>query len=799
MTALASELKKVLCKKCRLEFDHDALFCPNCGTAKSRDLDGDPLLGSTIGDRYLLIKQIGQGTSGAIYLGEHVTLRRKVVVKVLHHELSRDDLATERFRREATTVGELDNDHIVQIYDFGRTKDGRLYLAMEYLEGHTLADIIEEQGQLEIEQVVDVLTQLGEALIEAHAMGYVHRDLRPRNLFLAKRRTRANYLKLLDFGLAKLVEKEGEAASTSLGMTFGDPHYMSPEQARGDAVDRRADIYSMGCIAYQMLSGEPPFHGGKVFDVLTRQVEETPRPLATVAPNTPAWLDRAVMRCLEKDPGDRYITVYRLVEALRQGTDSGVIMSDEVARRRPTNPPASISRAMERVRAHEKEGRGWDADAIKNAEQKKIETQLTEPMLPEPPEPTRPEPTRPEPTLAPKKESSIGKSSSKKKSAGAQTALGLGLIGEPNDIKTPIAKRPMEQLPAAVEPVAREPEGIAVDEVVPATRAAGKNDAVPKEVSAQSGTGLSAVWYADGETLEDGGKLTAKEKAKLDKARGNSPSRTGLMAVSSDEYLDELPGNNRLRVVLGSVGALLLVAVLAVKFWPSGESSKNSEASAVAQKSDATMLAAKPQADAAAPLPDDVSPVPVPVVAEPTVVRAQPKPKDRPVRDPRPVRKPKPVRDPKPKPVRDPDPPRNPVVTPPAPANPIDVSSGPTAADQAQAKALVGEGNSDLRSGDILGAASKFNKARSLDPRNGSAYAGLGSIALSQGAYQAAVGHLGKATKMRSKSARNWTLLGEAYLGTGANGKAASAFKRALKLQPDNARAREGYNEATGS
>ncbi len=764
MTALASELEKVLCKKCRLEFDHDALFCPNCGTAKSRDLDGDPLLGSTIGDRYLLIKQIGQGTSGAIYLGEHVTLRRKVVVKVLHHELSRDDLATERFRREATTVGELDNDHIVQIYDFGRTEDGRLYLAMEYLEGRTLADIIEEQGQLEIDQVVDVLTQLGEALIEAHAMGYVHRDLRPRNLFLAMRRTRANYLKLLDFGLAKLVEKEGEAASTSLGMTFGDPHYMSPEQARGDAVDRRADIYSMGCIAYQMLSGEPPFHGGKVFDVLTRQVEEKPRALVEVAPNTPAWLDRAVMRCLEKDPSNRYITVYRLVEALRQGTDSGVIMSDEVARRRPTNPPASISRSMERLKAHEKEGRGWDVDVLKKPEQS----------------------AEPKRASSPKKESSARKESTKKKSAGAQTALGLGLIGEPSDAKTPVAKPSIDQGPT----MAMEAKS---DEVESASVAAGKHDdAIPKEASAQSSTGLSAVWYADGETLEDGGKLSVKEKAKLDKARGNSPSRTGLMAISGDEYLDELPGENRLRLVLGSVGALVLVVLLAVKFWPSGESTaENSEATnAASQESDATVVASKTQADAAAVAPPEVRPAPVPVVATPTVVRAQPKPRDS---KPRPRPKPRPVRDPKP--VR--DPPRDPAPANPVPANPIDVSSGPSAADRAQAKALIGQGNSDLRSGDILGAASKFNKARSFDPGNAGAYAGLGNIALSQGAYQAAIGHLSKATKMRSKSARNWTLLGEAYLGTGANGKAASAFKRALKLRPDDARAREGYNEAT--
>src|SRR6185369_1133208 len=130
--------------------------------------------------------------------------------------------------------------------------DGRLFLAMEFLEGETLQDALGREGTLAIPQVVDILTQLGEALMEAHAMGYIHRDLRPRNVFLARRRGRDGYVKLLDFGLAKLVEREGEAASTSLGMTFGDPHYMSPEQAHGEPVDRRGDIYSLGVIAFQM-------------------------------------------------------------------------------------------------------------------------------------------------------------------------------------------------------------------------------------------------------------------------------------------------------------------------------------------------------------------------------------------------------------------------------------------------------------------------------------------------------------------------------------------------------------------
>src|SRR5262249_6763602 len=158
-----------------------------------------------------------------IYRAEHVTLRRKVAIKVLHNELSRDDLAVERFRREATTVAEIDNEHIVEIHDFGRTPDGRLYLAMELLEGETLDTVIAREGTRTVGRTADILIQVGEAMIEAHAIGYVHRDIRPRNIYLAVRRGKANYVKLLDFGLAKLVESESGAASTSLGMTFGDP------------------------------------------------------------------------------------------------------------------------------------------------------------------------------------------------------------------------------------------------------------------------------------------------------------------------------------------------------------------------------------------------------------------------------------------------------------------------------------------------------------------------------------------------------------------------------------------------
>src|SRR5206468_9140454 len=251
-------------------------FCPNCGRPKAREQVVERLIGKVLGERFQIQALMGQGASGTIYRAEHTTLRRKVASKVLHNELSRDDLAVERFRREATTVAELDNEHIVEIHDFGRTYDGRLYLAMELLEGETLDSVLAREQTLSVERAADILIQVGEALMEAHAIGYVHRDLRPRNVYLAVRRGKANFIKLLDFGLSKLVEAEGQAASTSLGMTFGDPRYMSPEQARGDRIDRRAEIYQLGCVAYEMLTGAPPFTGSRVFDILTKQVTEAP-------------------------------------------------------------------------------------------------------------------------------------------------------------------------------------------------------------------------------------------------------------------------------------------------------------------------------------------------------------------------------------------------------------------------------------------------------------------------------------------------------------------------------------------
>ena len=339
----------ITCAGCTHSYAESALFCPNCGRPKARDAGADALVGKVLGERFQIHERIGQGASGTIYRAEHVTLRRRVAIKVLHDELSRDDLAVERFRREATTVADIDNEHIVEIHDFGRAPDGRLYLAMEMLEGETLDVVLAREGQLSVERTADVLVQVGEALMEAHAIGYVHRDIRPRNLMITQRRGRTSFVKLLDFGLAKLVDTDAAAAQTNLGMTFGDPRYMSPEQARGDRIDRRADIYQLGCVAYEMLTGAPPFGGSRVFDILSKQVSEIPVPLPSKRPGVPLWVEAAVAKMLAKDPDNRFATTTRMVEALRRGLETGEVMEDEVARRRESVPPPSVSRVMQKL------------------------------------------------------------------------------------------------------------------------------------------------------------------------------------------------------------------------------------------------------------------------------------------------------------------------------------------------------------------------------------------------------------------------------------------------------------------
>jgi serine/threonine-protein kinase len=329
------------CPNCGTDNPNDALYCSACGHPLHQAAS-DPLIGQTIGGRYYLVERIGQGSASTLYRAEHTTLRRRVAIKLLHKQLTASEDAIERFRREAITVCEIDNDHIPQVHDFGRTDDGRLFFAMEFLDGETLSQVLIRETRLSPERTADILGQIADGLMEAHTLGYVHRDLRPRSIFLTRRRGRQDFVKILDFGLAKLVQPEVDAQRTTMGMTYGDPRYMAPEQARGEVVDRRSDIYSLGVIGFELLTGEPPYKGGGHFEILN-QILDAPVPrLRDRRPDCPAWLESVVRTALAKKPGDRFQTVAQLLDALerKQVLQSQPPMPMQVAAPLPSKLPA---------------------------------------------------------------------------------------------------------------------------------------------------------------------------------------------------------------------------------------------------------------------------------------------------------------------------------------------------------------------------------------------------------------------------------------------------------------------------
>jgi len=280
----------------------------------------DPFIGQTVGGRYHITKLLGEGGMGAVYVGEQNIggTVRKVAIKTLHAHLSKDPKILQRFERECATVAELQHPNTIQLYDFGKTDDGILYMVMEFVQGESLAAVLEKQGALEPARTQHILQQICDALGEAHTLGIVHRDLKPENIVLTERAK--DWVKVLDFGIAKRTEAQdkGEQKLTQQGTVLGTPPYMSPEQFTGKPVDARSDIYSIAIIAYEMLAGRLPFSAATPWEWATQHMTVAPQPLS-VAPNGRPIPDRmvhAIMRSLAKDPAERYATTREFIEAL---------------------------------------------------------------------------------------------------------------------------------------------------------------------------------------------------------------------------------------------------------------------------------------------------------------------------------------------------------------------------------------------------------------------------------------------------------------------------------------------------
>ncbi len=285
----------------------------------------ESLIGSLLGERYQLLRLIGQGGMGAVYLATHVIIGKQIAVKVLSPDYSRNPADVQRFLGEARAASLIRHDHVVDIADFGYTPQGQAYLVMEYLEGEDLAHTLQRDVRMPWFRVSNLIMQIGSALAAAHAKGIVHRDMKPENCFRVKRDGDEDFIKVLDFGIAKIVDDrfiKGEHSLTIEGGIIGTPEYIAPELCRGLKADTRVDIYALGIIMYRMLTGVVPFRTDtdNYMAVLSQHLTDPPRPMLEQAPeaNIPAKIEQIVMRALEKDPNRRYQTVEELIAALRE-------------------------------------------------------------------------------------------------------------------------------------------------------------------------------------------------------------------------------------------------------------------------------------------------------------------------------------------------------------------------------------------------------------------------------------------------------------------------------------------------
>jgi len=313
------------CPACHSPNIDGARFCAKCGALlPAQAEEADPLIGAIVGGRYRISGVLGEGGMGRVYTGEQQmgTTVRKVAVKTLLSQYAKDPQVVARFMRECGTVSELEHPNTIKVYDFGQTDSGDLYIAMELLSGESLEAML-EKGPIAGERVDKILGQVCGSLQEAHDKGIIHRDLKPANIFLTTRAGEEDYVKVLDFGIAKKDEKHSkhEQKLTQQGTVLGTPPYMSPEQFKGQELDTRSDIYSLGVMAYEMLTGRLPFEADTPWDWATQHMIAQPHPFEAtpLGNNVPPKMRAAVMRALSKKKEERQQSVRQFYEEFTMG------------------------------------------------------------------------------------------------------------------------------------------------------------------------------------------------------------------------------------------------------------------------------------------------------------------------------------------------------------------------------------------------------------------------------------------------------------------------------------------------
>ncbi|HWE31475.1 MAG TPA: serine/threonine-protein kinase, partial [Polyangia bacterium] len=306
------------CGTCSVHYPDAVEFCPRDGAKLPPPVDdrsADPMIGSTIDGRYIIESLLGEGGMGTVYAARHAIIDKRVAIKVLRKEAAADESSAQRFIIEAKAASKIGHQNIVDITDFGVLPAGNAYFVMEFLGGPTLGKLVHELKHIPPARAVAICIQVARGLLAAHGKSIIHRDLKPENIFVLERDGNADFVKIVDFGIAKDV-KAGKRL-TAVGMVLGTPEYMSPEQATGQETDHRVDQYALGCILYEMLAGDVPFKGENAPKTLTKHVFDAVVPPTKLRPDLeiPVLVEEIVLRMLEKKPADRYSDMRALIGA----------------------------------------------------------------------------------------------------------------------------------------------------------------------------------------------------------------------------------------------------------------------------------------------------------------------------------------------------------------------------------------------------------------------------------------------------------------------------------------------------